>query len=228
MIQHLACIMDGNRRWAKQQGLKPWIGHKQGIESIRTVVQFALEQHIPYLSLYAFSLENTKRAPEELSFLFNLFNHIPEKQIQELIEQGVQVRFVGDAGAWSKTVHSTQEIEERTKEGKKLHLSVLLYYGGRQEILHAVKKCLAQVQQGLLRVEEVTQELFASYLWTGNLPDPELIIRTGGLQRLSNFLLYKAAYSELYFLNCLWPDLTKADLTTALQYYVTSKRNFGT
>lgn len=228
MIQHLACIMDGNRRWAKRQGLMPWLGHNQGAESVKRVIQFALDNNIKYVSLYTFSIENFKRSEQELSHLFSLLIRVLTENLAQFIEQGVNIRFIGDEILFPESIRRTiGEVEEKTSHCSKLYLNLLFCYGGQQEIIGAVKKVLAHLKNGLLALEDFTEDLFRKYLWMGNIPEPELIIRTGGTKRLSNFLLYQAAYSELYFLDCLWPDITEQDLTGALNEFKRIQRKLG-
>ncbi len=228
MIQHLACIMDGNRRWAKKQGLRPWLGHNQGAESVKRVIQFALDQDIKYVSLYTFSIENFKRSEQEISHLFSLLVRVLRDNVVKYIEQGVRIHFIGDENLFPEAVKETiLFMQEQTKDCSKLHLNLLFCYGGQQEIFGAVKKVLSHIKNGLLALEDFTEDLFKKYLWMGNIPEPELIIRTGGTKRLSNFLLYQAAYSELYFLDCLWPDITEQDLQTAVTEFKRIQRNLG-
>ncbi|MBI2352888.1 di-trans,poly-cis-decaprenylcistransferase [Candidatus Dependentiae bacterium] len=221
MISHLALIMDGNRRWAKKRALLPWIGHKQGVESVQMVVQYCLDYHIPYLSLYTFSLENFKRTEKEISYLFSLLDEAKDR-INEFVDAQVKIRFVGDLSKLSiATKAICEEIEQATKFGKKLECNFLMCYGGQQEIVAAIQKIVIENQQ-ISNVDD-----FRSYLWLGNVPDPEIIIRTGGVKRLSNFLLFQAAYAEIRFLDCLWPDLTKEMLHKTILDCLNSQKNFG-
>jgi undecaprenyl diphosphate synthase len=229
VIRHLALIMDGNRRWAKQRSLKPWLGHDAGTQAVREVIEFCLEQAIPYTSLYAFSLENFKRSPEEVTFLFDIFIREAEKQAPTLQEKDVRVRFIGDRELFPEHVKdSIASIEEKTAACATLTVNLLFCYGAQQELVAAVKTIAIKVQQGLLALKDISVQTVADMLWTAGVPDPELIIRTGGRQRLSNFLLYQAAYSELYFLDCLWPDIRKQHLDQALEQFKKEQRNFGT
>lgn len=230
MIKHLACIMDGNRRWAKKQGWLPWDGHKEGVKAAQRVVDFCLQQSIPYLSLYTFSHENFRRPLEEQHFLFNvLFKEIRQKLIHELLQKNVRLSFIGDRSLFPASVQQDcDEIEAMTATATALHVNLLFCYGGRQEIVAGIKKIMARVQAGDFLPTELTDALFEDYLWTAGIPAPDLIVRTGGVQRLSNFLLFKAAYSELFFLDCLWPDLTKDHLMQVMQSFEVRQRNFGT
>lgn len=228
MITHLACIMDGNRRWAKKRALMPWYGHKEGAQAVRTVIRFCIDKGISYLSLYTFSLENFNRSQQEKDYIFSFLVTESEKELPFFVEHGIRIKFVGDRSLFPRSVVTTcQKIEEETKQCNKLTIQVLFCYGSRQEIIAAVQKIANQVALGQLTADEINDEIFKSNLWTDGVPDPDLIIRTGGLQRLSNFLLYQSAYSELYFLDCLWPDITERDLQAAADYFNNCKRNFG-
>lgn len=221
MISHLALIMDGNRRWAKKRSMFAWLGHRQGAQTVEMVTQYCLDQKIPYLSLYTFSLENLNRNPEEVSYLFSLIAEAASRS-QEFIKNGVQVRFVGDLSKLpSDTRASCEELTQKTEQGTNLVCNFLMCYGGQQEILAATQSMLDG------RVERVDKETFKKHLWTGDIPDPDIIIRTGGVQRLSNFLLFQLAYAEIRFLDCLWPDLTRELLDQTVQHCVNAHKNFG-
>lgn len=228
MIQHLAFIMDGNRRWAKKQGLKPFLGHNQGAQAIQNVVEFSIAKNIKYVSLYAFSTENFKRSAEEVSYLFNLLVKEAYNRLPLFLEHSVRIRFVGDRTLFpALIVDSVIMLEEKTAHCAALNLNILFCYGARQEILNGIKQFMNNIKKGLVALEDLSEDLFKKYLWTGDIPDPELIIRTSGRMRLSNFLLYQAAYSEFYFLDCLWPEITQQHMQTALDSYLDTKRNFG-
>lgn len=228
-LRHLACIMDGNRRWAKQRGLVPWYGHKEGVEAVRRTVQFCLEKKIPYLSLYTFSVENFKRDPEENRYLFGLMVQEAQKGVEEFKKHGIRLRFIGDRSLFPAQLAPLLETAEKeTADNTNLTVVFLFCYGGQQEIYAAVKDIADQVGGGQIRPDQVTPEFLNKTLWTGDIPDPDLIIRTGGFSRLSNFLLYKAAYSEFCFLDCLWPDLSQEQLQKAYDDFLECKRNFGT
>jgi len=221
--------MDGNRRWAQKQGMAPWNGHRKGIEPIKTAVEFCLKKQIPYLSLYTFSLENLKRPQEELDYLFNMLaQEMTNEKLNELYQQGIKVRFVGDQSAFPDKLRATiNDITERTASGDKLTLNILFCYGGQQEIVNATKKIVAAIQNGSLNVENITPETFNHYTWLGDQPHPDLIIRTANVKRLSNFLTFQSAYSELLFLECYWPDMTEKDFEKALNEFYSRKRSFG-
>lgn len=229
MIKHLACIMDGNRRWAKRRGWFPWLGHRQGVDAVRAAVDFCLKNNIPFLSLYTFSIENFKRSVREKSFLFNLMIRTIEKERKTLIERGIKVRFLGDRTLFPENVRcACDQLEQETASLTNLNLNLLFCYGARQEIVSGIKGVIKQVKAGLVTEDDITVDTVFDHLWTGSLPDPDLIVRTGGVRRLSNFLLYQAAYSELCFLDCLWPELTEEHLEGAVKEFEQCKRNFGT
>ena len=227
-MQHLACIMDGNRRYAKKQGWQVWRGHQQGVEAVRVAMDFCLEQQIPYLSLYTFSIENFKRPPKEQAYLFKLLVQKAREHLDELKNKGIRVRFIGDKSLFPESVLPTCTfVEEQTRQNSTLQVNFLFCYGGQQEILHGVKQVVHAIQTGALTCEQLTEQRFARYLWTEEMPAPDLILRTGGVKRLSNFFLYQAAYSEFYFSDCLWPEITAAELHKAVGSFGAVKRNFG-
>ncbi len=227
-VKHLAIIMDGNRRWAKERNLQTREGHQKGAEVLRWLVQYCLEHKIEMVSVYAFSLENFQRSPEELQALFTIMIEESEKALPNLIKHGIKVRFIGDRNLFPVRTHSmVEKVEKETASGAKLALNILFCYGGRQEILAAVKQIVNDVKAGKL-TDAPDEETFKKYLWTSTIPDPDLIIRTGGFKRLSNFITYQSTYSELYFIDRFWPDLTEKDLDEALREYGQRKRNFGT
>jgi undecaprenyl diphosphate synthase len=226
-LKHLAIIMDGNRRWAQQRNLISTMGHQKGAETVKTLIKFCLSRKIEIVSVYAFSLENFKRSPEEVQGIFNIIVDETESTLPDLIKQGIKVRFIGEIQeSPEKVQQAIKRIEENTKECNKLLLNVLLCYGGRQEILSAIKKIVQDVKEG--KLDNVpSEETFKQYLWTSDLPDPDLIIRTGGERRLSNFLTYQTSYSELYFTDRFWPELTFQDFDEAVHDYYVRNRNLG-
>lgn len=229
MLNHLAIVMDGNRRWARKQGLLPYKGHEQGVQSIKHVMQFCVEQNIKHLSLYGFSLENFNRSPQELAVFFNLIAHYAHEGIDVFKQHNVCVRFVGERALFPAPVKKELEtIERETASNTALYVHVLFCYGGRQEIFAGIKNLLTKIRSGQLSEDAFSVADFEECLWMAGIPEPDLIIRTGGAQRLSNFLLYHAAYSELYFLDCLWPEISMEHLHTALTYFNSCQRNFGT
>ncbi len=227
-IQHLAIIMDGNRRWAKKRNLIPWLGHSKGIPAVKITVEFCIEQKIPYLSLYAFSLENLHRSRQELDHLFALMAEETEKLHDQFIKENIRVRFIGNRALFpAQLTESINRLEQDTRENTRLIINIMFCYGGRQEIIDGIKTAVRAIQEGIITPEKLTAEVFKHYLWTGDIPDPELIIRTGGCHRLSNFMTYQSIYSELYFTSTYWPDIQKKELLQALDYYASCQRNFG-
>jgi undecaprenyl diphosphate synthase len=228
-ISHLAIIMDGNRRWAKKNKLSFGTGYAEGgFGAVKRTIEFCLSRGIKHLSLYAFSLENFKRPQEEQDFLFDTIVNQGEKNIPYLKKHDVQVKFVGERSVFPPHVIPTCELVEReTQHCSSIFVNLLFCYGGRQEIVSGVKKLLKQMQEGVITENQITEQRLQECLWTANTPDPELIIRTSGVQRLSNFLLFQSAYSEFCFLDCLWPEITEKDLAHAVDSYSDVRRNFG-
>lgn len=228
-IQHLACIMDGNRRWARDKGLLSWEGHKEGITAARRVVSFCLEKGIPYLSLYTFSIENFNRTAQELAYLFSLMTNEGESLAKEFVENDVRVCFIGNRALFPKQVQPIiNRLEQSTAHCTALQLNLLFCYGARQEIVGSIKRIVQKIKEGLLSEDDISDQLVENHLWTSGIPAPDIIVRTGGVRRLSNFLLYQAAYSEFYFLDCFWPDITREHLEHALGFFYECQRNFGT
>lgn len=228
-IKHLGIIMDGNRRWAKKHGLTPLEGHTRGCEPVKTAVRFCTEQKIPNLSLYAFSLENFKRSAEELDHLFSLIaTGLSSKEFTEILSHGVRIRFVGDRSRIPNKLHETiKNLEEKTVNGTSLNLNILFCYGGRQEIVAAIKEIARDVMNKKYRTDDISEETVQSHLWCGHSPDVDLIIRTGGDKRTSNFLLWQSAYSEFLFLEKFWPEITVDDLGKAVKDFTKRQRRFG-
>ncbi len=228
-LTHLGIIMDGNRRWARMHGYKPWIGHQHGIEPVRTVVRFCLQHHIPYLTLYVFSLENFQRPEDEKSFLFDILAHdVAKNTFQELIDEEVRVQFIGDRTRFPEKLQAMiTQIEEETMLNTRLTLTLLFCYGGRQEIVAAAKSLCTEIIMNGEAPHAITEERFKEHLWTQMVPPVDLTIRTGYYQRLSNFMLYHAAYSDLYYPACHWPDLTEQHLIDAVRYYAQSVQSHG-
>ncbi len=222
MISHLAMIMDGNRRWAKKQGMFAWLSHRQGAKNVEMAIKYCIDNKISYLSLYTFSLENLQNRPEqERSYIFLLIKE-SQSRIDEFIKNDVKIRFVGDLSGIPDDIHKIcMSMQQATEHCKALVCNFLFCYGSQQEILNSVQKIIDAGEK------VVTKELLKQNFWMGNIPDPEIIIRTGGVQRLSNFLLFQAAYSEIRFLDCLWPDLTREILDQTIQDCATAHKNFG-
>jgi undecaprenyl diphosphate synthase len=229
MIQHLAIVMDGNRRWAQKNKMNILLGHsKGGIDAVKRTVEFCLTRKISYLSLYTFSLENLKRTEQEKSYLFNLMVSEGDKSLQEFVDKEIRIKFVGDRSLFPKAVLKTcKRLEEQTKNFSKLTINILFCYGARQEILYGIKSLYHKIKMGLISEEDISEKSLNDCLWTQGTPEPELVIRTGGRKRLSNFLLFQSAYSEFYFLDCLWPEVQEEDLQNALNSFTDVTRNFG-
>ena len=227
-LRHLAIIMDGNGRWAEARGLSRSEGHRRGAEVMRDVARACAERGIEILSLYTFSTENWRRPAAEVNTLMKLIATFFRKYQQELIEEGVVCRFAGDLSGLSPQVQKIiREVKELTPEKPRMQLVILLNYGGRDEIIRAVRKLAKSVADGELKAEQLNEAQLSQQLDLPDLPDPDLIIRTGGELRLSNFWLWESAYSELYFTNTLWPDFSGSDLDEALRAYAGRKRRFG-
>ncbi len=220
---HVAIIMDGNGRWAEERELNRTEGHKNGVKSVRIITKTSASQGIKFLTLFTFSTENWKRSTKEVNFLFHLFVDSINKYIPELHENGVRINFIGDIDPLPLFVKNmVQFAAKTTKNNTRMVLNIALNYGGRREIVQAVEKLLL-----LGTTHEITEETFKQFLFTKDQPDPDLIIRTGGEKRLSNFLLYQAAYSELVFTDTLWPDFTEKEYLQILQEFSTRTRKYG-
>ncbi|MBA2307172.1 di-trans,poly-cis-decaprenylcistransferase [Candidatus Dependentiae bacterium] len=227
-VRHLGVIMDGNRRWAEKNNLTHAIAYGRGIEVLQTTIDYCLTNGITMLSAYAFSLENFKRSPHEIQAVFQQFAQEAHTAFPSLAQRKISVHFIGDRELFPPELSTTiKTLEEQTAQGSALRLNILFCYGGRQEIVNAVKTIVKEIRDKKT-TEIPTEETFKNYLWTKNIPDPDLVIRTGGIKRLSNFMPYQTTYSELYFTDHLWPDLTTQDLDAALADYEHRKRTtFG-
>ncbi|MEX2649165.1 MAG: isoprenyl transferase [Alphaproteobacteria bacterium] len=226
--RHVAIIMDGNGRWARARGLPRVAGHRQGAESVRRAVVSCLELGIDYLTIFAFSSENWKRPEREIDDLMGLLRLYLRNEIGELARRGVRMRFIGDRDGLSPDIRALlDEAESSTERNGALTLTIALNYGSRQEIVRAVRRLAADVAAGRIAPAEVSEETFGRYLDTRDLPDPDLLIRTSGEQRLSNFLLWQSAYTELVYLPTLWPDFRKGDLEQAVAEYHRRERRYG-
>lgn len=222
--QHIAIIMDGNGRWAEKHFLPRLAGHQAGAENLREIIKACVEFGVKYLTVYAFSTENWKRSPDEVSGLLKILAESLEKELGELHKQGVQLRHIGRLeklnSELSKKIQAAMEL---TKHNQRLILSIAWNYGGRDEIVYAVEQV---IKEGI-KSNEVNEETINRHLFTANLPDPDLVIRTSGEMRTSNFLLWQTAYSEWYFTPILWPDFKKPELEKAIQAYNQRERRFG-
>jgi undecaprenyl diphosphate synthase len=225
---HIAIIMDGNGRWAASRGLPRIAGHQRGADAVRTAVRSCSELGVRYLTLYAFSSENWKRPADEVQDLMGLLRVYLRREINDLAKNGVRMRVIGDRRRLEPDIQDLiAESEERTRGNDRLDLVVALNYGARNEILSAVRGLAADVAAGILDPSAITEDVFAARLDTRGMPDPDLLIRTSGERRLSNFLLWQCAYAELVFTPTLWPDFGKADLEAAIDDYQRRERRYG-
>ena len=220
--------MDGNGRWASARHLPRVMGHRAGVAAVRNIVRAAPEIGLEYLSLYSFSSENWKRPKAEISDLMGLLRFYLRDDLEELHRNGVQIRVIGAKQQLDgDIVDLIEHAHQRTRENTKLKLIVAFNYGGQDEIIEAARRIAEDVAAGKITPTSVTREVFTSYLATAGIPDPDLVIRTSGEQRLSNFLIWQTAYSEFVFTNALWPDFGKADLVAAIREYQARDRRFG-
>ncbi|MCI0920060.1 isoprenyl transferase [Sphingobacterium rhinopitheci] len=226
--QHIAIIMDGNGRWAKGLGKLRVFGHKNGVSAVREVLEGAIEIGVPYLTLYAFSSENWNRPKLEVRALMELLISSLTKELKTFQQNGVKLKAIGNLNDLPDNIQKTlNDTMEATKENSKCTLTLALSYGSRTEILDATKRIADQVAQGTLKPEDITEDLFSQYLYTADIPDPDLMIRTSGEQRISNFLLWQLAYTELWFSAKMWPEFTRNDLFEAIFDYQSRERRFG-
>ncbi|MCD6503161.1 MAG: di-trans,poly-cis-decaprenylcistransferase [Euryarchaeota archaeon] len=228
--RHVGIIMDGNRRYAKKLGLDPKLGHVFGAQKLEEVLKWCLDLGIREVTLYAFSTENFKRSKEEVEHIFNLMkSKLEELEKSDMIHKNkVQVRFIGRLELLPDDLRKTmRKIEDLTKDYDRYRLNVAVAYGGRSEIVDAIKNIVRDVIEGRIHVEDISEALISKYLYTKDSLDPDLIIRTSGEERLSNFLIWQSAYSELYFVDALWPEFTKLDFLLAIRSYQKRERRFG-
>lgn len=226
--RHIAIIMDGNGRWARKRLLPRIEGHRRGAGSVRRAVEFCRRRGIEVLTLYAFSTENWQRPQTEVSGLMSLLSEFLESQLDEIHENDIRVATIGDLSRIPpKLVERIDAAKRKTGGNRSMVLNVALSYGGRQEIIRAVKRCAEELRFGRLDPDDITEERFAGFLDTAGLPEPDLLIRTGGELRISNFLLWQSAYTELYFTSVLWPDFDDAEFERALDSYQSRQRRYG-
>ncbi len=227
-LQHIAIIMDGNRRWADARKLPRLLGHREGVKSLKRLVNHVGKLGLPYLTVYAFSSENWQRSQEEVDYLFELFALVIKEELRELHDNNVRLSFVGQLERMPANLkRSFDKAMDQTADNIGLHLQVAINYGSRLEISEAMKKIAYDIKCGALTMEEISEELIEEYLYTKGLPDPELIIRTGGQMRLSNYMLWQAAYAEFYMTPVLWPDFTPECFDTAIEDFRQRERRFG-
>lgn len=225
---HVALILDGNGRWAKKRGLPRTMGHKKGCETVEQIVEDAARLGIKYLTVYGFSTENWKRPEEEVGALMQLFRFYAKRLLKIATESNVRVKMIGERNRFAPDIiDGINQLEEQTKGNTGLTFIIAVNYGGRDEITRAVRKVMNDVKEGKITAEDMTEQMFASYLDTADIPDPDLLIRTSGELRLSNYLLWQLAYSELYVTDCLWPDFNKEELMEAIRQYNKRDRRYG-
>jgi undecaprenyl diphosphate synthase len=226
--KHVAIIMDGNGRWAEQRSLPRFAGHRAGVETVRSLVQMSGELGIQALTLFAFSSENWRRPKKEVGLLMDLFLSALEREVSKLHDTGVQLRVIGDIAPFPKKlqqrIHQSMEL---TRNNTNLVLNIAANYGGKWDITNAVKQIATKISTGELSADAIDEKLISEHLSMHDIPEPDLFIRTGGEERISNFLIWQLAYTELYFTRILWPDFTREEFATALQSFVQRQRRFG-
>ncbi len=226
--KHIAIIMDGNGRWASKRGLPKNLGHKAGAKTLKKVATLAEELGVKYLTVFAFSTENWKRSSDEVSGLMQLLNGYLDDYIKDTKKNDMRISVIGDTTVLEPILQEKiKTLTELCAEKKGLRVIIALNYGGRQDILNAVKRLSFDLADNKLTVQQVTEDIFSEYLDTKGIPDPELLIRTSGEMRISNFLLWQLAYTELYFTKSLWPDFKKSDFVAAIEWYQKRDRRFG-
>ena len=221
-LNHVAIIMDGNGRWGLKRKKSRNFGHLKGIKSVETVIKSSLINKIPYLTLYTFSTENWRRPDSEINFLFDLIRNSLKKKIGQIIKQGIKVNIIGKKKGLPKDINKIIKlIETKTRRNKKITLNLALNYGSKEEIINGFKSLISK------KNKEINIDNFENELYTRNIPDPEILIRTGGTKRLSNFLLWQLAYTEIFFVDKLWPDFNENDYEKIIKKFYSIKRNFG-
>ena len=227
-LNHIAIIMDGNGRWAQKRGLPRNAGHQKGAEVVVEIAKAAKELGVKYLTIYAFSTENWKRTPEEVEGLMNLLRTYLAHNFKELAENNVRIRFIGERQMLAPDIQEQmRKLEESTQMHDGATLQVALSYGARQEILHAVKNLAEKVKAGDISSKDIDEQIFSDMLYTKGVPDPDILIRTSGEQRLSNYLLWQMAYTEFFFTRTLWPDFTKEELCNIIKQFQQRERRYG-
>lgn len=226
--RHIAIIMDGNGRWAQKRGMPRTAGHRAGIKTVKKVIEFCSQLGIKYLTLYTFSTENWKRPEKEVNALFKLLVYYLRREIVELDENNVRLNFIGDISSFDKDIKTEiDRAKAALAHNSGLIVNLALNYGGRAEILNAVKGIIRDMKKLNITADEIDEALFSKYIYTAGMPDPDLLIRTGGEYRVSNFLLWQIAYSELWYTDVLWPDFSEKDLLSAIADYQDRDRRFG-
>ncbi|MBQ3136958.1 MAG: di-trans,poly-cis-decaprenylcistransferase [Clostridia bacterium] len=229
--EHIAIIMDGNGRWAKNRGLKRTEGHKVGAKVFEEICEYCAEIGIKHVTFYAFSTENWKRSKLEVTAIMNLFRGYLDRMQERVLENeeaGYRIRFLGAREGMPKDIVSRMDdVEKRSADKTRININIAVNYGSRDEIVHGVKDIVRDIQSGIIGIDDIDEELISSHLYTAGQPDPDLIIRPSGEYRLSNYLMWQAAYSEIYIDDVLWPDYTSADLDKAIEEYSKRNRRFG-
>lgn len=226
--EHIGIIMDGNGRWAKKRSLPRSVGHREGAKTFRKITRYCSDIGIKYLTVYAFSTENWKRPQDEVSALMKLFKSYLNEALEDFKDDSIVVKFIGDKSHFSEDLQKLMiENEESSKNRDGMVLNIAMNYGSRDEIVRAVKNISLDVKAGKLDADKIDEELFSNYLYTAGQPDPDLIIRPSGEYRISNFMLWQAAYTEFVIMNKLWPDFEKSDLDEAINIYSQRNRRFG-
>jgi undecaprenyl diphosphate synthase len=226
--RHIAIIMDGNGRWARSRMLPRYVGHREGVKSVRRVVEGCIDRNVPALTLFAFSSENWRRPSDEVGLIMDLFVNTLKKEVGALDRNGVRLRFIGDRTAFAdKLRRLIEDAEQQTRDNTKLELAIAANYGGQWDITRACQVLADRVAAGELQPDAITPDVIAAEMCLADLPAPDLFIRTGGEQRISNFLLWQLAYTELYFTDVLWPVFDERELDAALLWYANRQRRFG-
>ena len=221
-LNHVAVIMDGNGRWGLKKNKTRNYGHLKGIKTVETVIEASIKNKIPFLTLYTFSTENWKRPEGEINFLFDLIRKSLKKKLNKIIQQGIKINVIGSKKGLPKDIKKTVKfIQNKTIKNKTITLNLALNYGSKEEIINAFKRLLIK------KIKKITINNFERHLYTRNVPDPEILIRTGGTKRLSNFLLWQLAYTEIFFVEKLWPDFNEKDFNNIIRNFYSIKRNFG-
>lgn len=228
LCKHIAIIMDGNGRWAKKRGMPRTFGHKKGAENVVNITRAMKESGVKYLTLYAFSTENWQRSQDEVSALMQLLRDYLDKEFKEIMENNVRIIFIGERNMLAEDIQQKiKDIEVKSAANTALTLCIALSYGSRQEILAAAKQAMTMAVENKLSPDELTADLFASLLYTKEIPDPDILIRTSGEQRISNYLLWQLAYTELFFTKTYWPDFSKEELMDIIEKFNTRERRYG-
>jgi len=224
---HVGVIMDGNGRWAKKRGLPRKLGHREGAKNFRTITRHAKAVGVQYITFYAFSTENWKRPKDEVDAIMELFEKYLD-EVRDFVEENIRIRFIGDRSALSENLQRKMaSVEEDSKDFTAMTLVLAINYGGRDEICHSVKALARKVREGILDPEDITQDMIEANLYTEEIPPLDLVIRPSGEQRLSNFMIWQAAYAEFYYTNILWPDFKNEDFDRAVLAYSERNRRFG-